>query len=84
MVVSTVNKFRPNLYKRRIVMATESRVFIYVQSEQDLYHMFACMTLELLEYDFDVRYRNSTANRNADSVSPIPCEISSLAKTVHW
>ncbi|CAL8466564.1 g6100 [Coccomyxa elongata] len=68
-VVWAVKKFRPYLYCNHFTLETDHQALKYLMTTNDLTGKLARWSLRLQEYDFEICYRPSSRNANADGLS---------------
>lgn len=79
-IVWAVKHFRPYIYGTKFQLRTDHKALIWLRQKKDLNRKLLHMKLELEEYEFDVTYKKGTLNRNADALSRIEPENSTVAE----
>lgn len=85
-MVSAIGYFRPYLYGRRFTVVTDHQALVYLQNNRAPTGRLARWIAQLMEFDYDVKYRPGSKLVNADALSryPVASTVNTISAKFDW
>src|SRR6202000_755667 len=73
-VVEAVKMFRPYLYSNEFTIITDHKALVWLDQHKDDKLKLMKWALELMEYNYTIKYRPGNKSGNVDALSRLPLE----------